>query len=277
MAMSYSPIYSKNNVIVIDRTRSVDPINHVLALSIQNQGTSKVYYKLAESSGSWSIALPSDGKLGSVDSGTTGYFNVTLQRALPASDIIETIDFTLEAYSDSGYSNLIDSVDFSITVIIADIHNWPNYTKYDFDDGTTQGWTLGGYMSISNAKSIGAGGYAVYIKETSGFGKVTSMTKSVTVPNNNRAVMVFYINYHNTDFGVNYVAVKVNGNTIYRAGASGNAILYPIGSNATRWDIIGVDLSDYAGQSVTIDIEIGIGGFGECFIDEIIFAGTNAL
>ena len=265
MAIAYSLVAPKNGVIVIDRTRSADPINYTFALKIQNQGTTMVYYKLTETSGAWSITSPTDGKLGSVSSGSTATKTIGLQRALPTSDIVEPIDFTLEAYSDSEYSNLIESVSFSLTAILADIHSWPSYAKYDFDDGTEQGWTLSGGALVSNDKSITAGGYSIKMGGSGNY----SMSRSITVPNTSRAVLVFYVNVH---LGrLDTLSIKVNDTKVFVGGNSYDFIP----SSTTTWDIIGVDLSDYAGQTVVLQISFEISN--TIYIDDIIVAGTNAL
>ena len=273
MAISYSLVAPKNDTIVVDRTRAADPVRYNFKLRIKNQGTSTVYYKLTESSGTWSISSPSGGQLGSVGSGGSKIFDITLQRALPTSDVVETIDLTLEAYSDSGYSNLIESTSFSLTAILADIHSWPSYTKYDFDDGTDQGWSLSGYMSVSSAKSISAGGYSVRVYNNSGGIRTTSMSKTETIPNTTRAVLVFYVNYVSAS-PLFYISVKVNGVEVYKAGDE-NSYLYS--GDTGVWDVFGVDLSDYAGQSVTLEISLNLDNNGEAYIDDIIFAGTDTL
>jgi len=276
MAISYSLVAPKNDTIVIDRTRAADPVTYNFKLKIKNQGTSTVYYKLTESSGVWSISSPSNGELGSVGSGSSKIFDITLQRALPTSDVVETIDLTLEAYSDSGYTNLVDSVSFSMTAILADIHSWPSYTKYDFDDGTAQGWTLSG-ASIQSDKSIEASGYAVKIStdDTSPVSHTATLTKSETLPSNDRVVFLFYFTAYipHTSAKINYIQIKVNGDVVFDTGAT------LLSTSITTWDMIGVDLSSYAGQSVTIDIVVScyVDKDNVIHIDDIIIAGTDTL
>jgi len=282
MAISYSLGATNNDTIVIDRTRATDPISATLLLVIQNQGTSTMYYKITETSGAWSISSPTNGELGSVSSGYKSGRKITLQRALPTSDTIETVTFTLEAYSDSGYTNLVESTTFSITFVIADIHSWPSYTKYDFDDGTSQGWSFDPslYMTVSASKSITAGGYSVALTG-SGYQQYT-LTKSETLPSNSRVVMMLYYNV-GSEYSIrklHYIAIKVNGNTVFQAGVYDLPQVSTSGfiatDHTTTWDMIGVDLSDYAGQSVTIDIVVSAEG-GYTYLDDIIIAGTNAL
>ena len=282
MAISYSLGATNNDTIVIDRTRATDPISATLLLVIQNQGTSTMYYKITETSGAWSISSPTDGKLGSVNSGYKSGRKITLQRALPTSDTIETVTFTLEAYSDSGYTNLVESTTFSITFVIADIHSWPSYTKYDFDDGTSQGWSFNpsSYMTVSASKSITAGGYSVAL--TGSAYRQYTLTKSETLPSNSRVVMMLYYNVGSeySTRKLHYIAIKVNGNTVFQAGVYDLPQVSTSGFIATdyttTWDMIGVDLSDYAGQSVTIDIVVSAEG-GYTYLDDIIIAGTDAL
>lgn len=276
MAISYSLAGLRNDTIVIDRTRAADPINHTMVLKIKNQGTSDIYYKITESSGSWGISSPTNGELGSVSAGSEGYKKVTIQRALPTSDTVETIQFTLEAYSDSGYTKLIESTTFSLTAIIADVHSWPSYTKYGFDDGTTQGWTLSQFI-VSSDVSITPGGYSIKCSKYDLW--TGTLTRTVTIPSTSRAVLLLY--YTTTGSGLKYRAIrsfeiKINGNTVYKCGDETNVDGYIHSGGMTTWDFIGVDLSDYAGQSVTIDIVI-YGYDFNIYVDDIIIAGTNAL
>ncbi len=283
MAISYSLIAPKNDTIVVDRTRAADPVNYTFKLKIQNQGTSTVYYKLTESSGAWSISSPSNGELGSVDSGSSAVFTITLQRALPTTDVKETIDFTLEAYSDSGYTNLIESTTFSLTAILADIHSWPDYVNYDFDDGTLQGWsfssenvTSGGDATVSvvNTYSISPGGYCVRLDRASAGGVTCDfvLSKTVTLPSKSTVVVVWYLYRDSTDSDVYKAAVRVNGNVVFQTST--------LDISTTMWDMVGADLSDYAGQTVALDIivraEIATGSF-YTYLDEIIIAGTDTL
>lgn len=276
MAISYSLAGLRNDTIVIDRTRAADPINHTMILKIKNQGTSNIYYKITESSGSWGISSPTNGELGSVSAGSEGYKKVTIQRALPTSDTVETIQFTLEAYSDSGYTNLIESTTFSLTAIIADVHSWPYYTKYGFDDGTTQGWTVSTF-TVSSDVSITPGGYSLKCSKDGLW--TGTLTRTVTIPSTSRAVLLlYYTTIVSSDKRIRSFEIKINGNTVYKCGDETNEYAY-IYSSGTTWDFIGVDLSDYAGQSVTIDIVV-YGGYTHAYpiyIDDIIIAGTNAL
>lgn len=276
MAISYSLAGLRNDTIVIDRTRVADPINHTMILKIKNQGTSNIYYKITESSGSWGISSPTNGELGSVPPGSSEYRKVTIQRALPTSDTVETIQFTLEAYSDPKYTELIESTTFSLTAIIADVHSWPSYTKYGFDDGTTQGWTLSQF-TVSSDVSITPGGYSLKCSKDGPW--TATLTKSETIPSTSRAVLLLY--YTTTGSGSTYrairsIEIKINGNTVYKCGDETNAYGYIHSGDMTTWDFIGVDLSDYAGQSVTIDIVVH-GTNYPIYVDDIIIAGTNAL
>lgn len=285
MTISYSTIAPKNGNIVIDRTRSADPIEYTFWLQIHNQGTTTMYYKITTADPNWSITSPTNGELGAVDSGATVVKKIQIQRTLPTSDTVETPQFTVEAYSDSGYTNLIESTNFSIEFVMADIHSFPSYTKYGFDDGTEQGWTLNSTsgnvtVSISSDKSITAGGYCVKIESTDNNVYATiTLSKSETLPANSRVAMVFFFNmYYRGSYSVkspkiSYIKVKVDGTVVFET-SSMNLV------TTTTWDMIGVDLSDYAGQTVTIEIEIylySIDDNDKVYIDDIILAGTDAL
>jgi len=286
IAVNYSA--PKNNVLIIDRSRATDPITVMYRIQVKNQGTTTVYYKIKESSALWNISSPTDGILGSLGAGASSTFTIELQRALPTSDVKETIPLTIEVYSDSGYTNLVDSIDITLTVIIADISSWPSYTKYDFDDGTTQGVTFTRIsgdtftMDVSSDRSITSPGFSLKIRDTelpSEYATV-KLTKTITLPNTSTCVFGFHINRTRTNSAYidGKLAVQVNGEDIYIIDPG---LPYNAAPNFTSdWGYVYVDLSDYAGQSVVIDIymekiKVMISDF--IYFDEFVVAGTNAL
>ena len=286
IAVNYSA--PKNNILIIDRSRATDPITVMYRIHVKNQGTTTAYYKIKESSTSWSISSPVDGELGSLDAGASSTFTIELQRALPDSDIKETIPLTIEVYSDSGYTNLVDSASISLTVIIADISSWPVRTVYNFDDGTTQDVSFTKIsgddfaMTVSSDRSIASPGYSLKIYNVelpSGYATI-KLTKTITLPNTSTCVFGFHINRTRTNSAYidGKLAVQVNGEDLY-------IIDPPLPENAapdftSDWGYVYVDLSDYAGQSVVIDIYMELAHVTTAdfiYFDEFVVAGTDTL
>jgi len=84
--------------------------------------------------------------LGSLASGTSAYINLDnfASRSRPASELTQTVDLILRAYTDSGYSNLKWTFTRTVTVIWINSAD-PSYTQdvlNNFDDGTVQGWAV---------------------------------------------------------------------------------------------------------------------------------------
>lgn len=82
--------------------------------------------------------------LGSLASGTSAYRNLDnfASRSRPASELTETVDLILRAYTDAGYTNLKWTYTRTVTVIWINSAD-PSYTQdylNNFDDGTVQGW-----------------------------------------------------------------------------------------------------------------------------------------
>jgi len=219
--------------------------------------------------------------LGSVDAfGTTDKY-LTIKRAVPSTDI-EDEAFTLkfEFYKDSKYTQLLDTITKAMTANIVDFHSSPSgwTTSIDtFDDGTVQGWSLTN-CSIDSSASINGTGYSIYYN---GGTKTIAAEKAFTIPSGiSKAAVMFYWGahtyggYHYSGYSAyfKYVRVYINGTKVYEdyvnAGGGGHHYI--------GWYQVGIDLSQHAGQDVTIKIELesSVQSYSWCrmAIDDVIFS-----
>lgn len=282
--------YANSNNIVLDSTYLADPIEYSIPILIQNQSTQDLYFKVVVGNPNWSLVSPTNGELGSVGATTSSAFGIKLQRTKPTTDVVETIPLTIEAYTDSGYTNKVDEGSLDVNITIANIRNWANVTIYDFDDGTAQGWTLGSGWSVSNAASVQPGGYSL---EYYNVGKATftgSVSLTTTLPTNAKVAMNLLMaakfNPLSTKIvRLNYIKIKVNGNDVFMISNMSKIGYEFTGASDDRihvydWANLGVDLSAYAGQTVTINIEVSVYSdyYANKFwiwIDDIIIAGNG--
>jgi len=290
MVFTVSPVGSSDKV-VLDTTYLTDPVTYSFSLPISNQSTQPLYFKIRTNDPNWTITSPSGGVLGEIGEAGNAEYAITIQRAKPTTDTTETVTFTVEAYTDSNYTNLVDSTTFSITITLADIRHWQNVTIYNFDDGTAQGWSLGS-LNISNDLSVEAGGYSAkgYTSVSgSHITKLYNLTRSITLPNNANVALSLmfatksYVSNSSTGnrVDINYLKVTVNGTDEYYAnlGKVGYYFDYKSGTVVVPWKQAGVDLSKYAGQQVTIKIEFSVSIISNAnftiWIDDIIIAGNG--
>lgn len=155
-------------IVYVDINNVVDPfVASYLWLSITNQEGATTYYKIYSGSGNLAGHTFTTQKLGSIANATVDVKVFTgSSRTLPASGSIpngyylsEDINLTVEAYSDSGYTASLGSVDFVLTYRFIDRLNaaWTVVTSDNFDDGTTGSWntvqTAGStnWLTVSNS------------------------------------------------------------------------------------------------------------------------------
>lgn len=279
--------------IVLDTTYLPDPFTYKFTLNIQNQSQQTLYFKILSGNSNWSVTSPSNGELGAIGSASSKTFVIQMQRSKPTSDVVETVPLTIEAYTNSGYTNKIDQGTLNLTALVADIRNFENVTIYDFEDGTSQGWTLGSNLSVSNSASVEAGGYSILLNDNPTTSKTTSFSLSTTLPNNSRVCLSllmaakFYFYTGGYYLRIYEIDIKVNGTVVYRVDNMENM---GYGYRSTTggqtivkdWVQIGADLSQYAGQSVTLEISIRYYGDWQydnlkVWFDDIIIAGTDSL
>lgn len=254
----------KASKVLVDLEYAPDPLEHTFALVIQNNHTSGLYFKIVCNVPNWSVVSPADGKIGLIDSGGVVQLGIKIQRSNPFSEITETGTLTLEAYTDSDYTNLLDSDDLDVEIDIIDIKSW-DVQGWTFDDGTAQGWTISG--SISDERSVIAGGYSMKDGVSNG-SKAAYIEKSITIPSGSKAAGMVYFKARlaageNNWTKLDKFIVKVNGEKIFEWGGYGYVYYYfrsAVGTyyDEKPWCKLVFDLSDYIGQTITLRIEFVI-------------------
>ena len=264
--------------IYIDMTYLPDPITHKFWLTIKNQSVIALYFKIINNIANWTLTDPADGKLGSVNGGSETTFAITMTRANPGVETMDSGTLVIEAYTDSDYTNKISEDTLNVTVYIEDLESWPDVIKSDFDDGTAQGWTLGPNVSISNDESVEVGGYSAKFDRGGEYNTEAYIEKTVTLPNRNKVRVSFYIAVHIWDYGEAHdLSVLVNGEKVFDIPHE----WYDYKQGRFGWLKITADLSEYRGQTVTlrirtyINVHEGYNENGICWFDRIVIAGKD--
>ena len=149
-------VYPKT--VYTDIVNMPDPMLLGLTVHYYNFSDITLYMKLLISGPSpWSSNAQT---LGSLGSGLNTYINIDnfTSRSKPSNATTEVLTVTLEAYSDSGYSNLMYTFSRSLTVVFikSDDGTWTTDYGDNFDEGTIDGWAY--------AKEVDNGGdYALNI------------------------------------------------------------------------------------------------------------------
>lgn len=284
MAMTFN-VSVNGDKAVLDMNYLPDPFQYSFRIDIQNQSTQDLYFKISTSSTDWSIVTPSNGELGVVAAGSTESFMVTLQRAKPTADTTDTVPITIDAYTDSGYTNQVDTGSTNLTITIADLRNWANSTLYNFDDGTSQGWTLGSNWSVANDISVESGGYSLKMNPTADSGAVsdTITLSSASIPSNAQVVISLMLAAKilataNNNGEVDMLTIKVGTDTVYQVPLKelGYWTSDQSSTLTKNWVYIGADITPYAGQTADITIQVDVtAGDVQVWIDDIIIAGNG--
>lgn len=118
-----------------------DPLEMGLGVRIFNLDSVSLYMKVDASADDWTFI---EKQLGSLGAGSSFYRNLLSfgTRPRPGVPTQETLEVTLYAYTDAGYSNLKWSRTRNITVeyIKSDDGTWSWDVINNFDDGTVQDW-----------------------------------------------------------------------------------------------------------------------------------------
>lgn len=256
-----------------------DPIKHQFNLLVKNQSNITVYFKLFETIGNWQFGTSLPGSdnvaLGGISPGTESLALLDMVRSKPAGEALDTGNFILKAYSDSGYTVEIASQTLAIQMRIEDLENWTDVTISDFDDGTAQGWSLSN-LSVVSDKSVEAGGYS--LRGT--FQAWDSLTKTLSIPNKNKVRIAFFFAMYHTGyctFALKPLRVLVDGTEVFYVSQG-----FSIFSTTKGWYKAVADLSAYKGLSKSVQISAnvaligGSGGYtGYLWFDRVVLAGKD--
>ncbi len=118
-----------------------DPVYMGLGTWIFNHDSVTLYMQVTGSGVDWTIGSTN---LGSISAGSNFRKEITrfAQKAKPSGEVNDTIIVTLNAYTDSGYSNLKWTFEKTVSVFFFDSTDpsWTTDELDDFDDYTRQGW-----------------------------------------------------------------------------------------------------------------------------------------
>jgi len=179
--------------------------------------------------------------LGSLGSGLDAYINIDnfISRSKPSNATTEVLTVTLEAYSDSGYSNLMYTFSRSLTVVFlkSDDGTWTITNASNFDNGSVDGWNATAETNCTvdiaiaadyvlstpySLKTIVTGTYA-------GGGRTRARTyKTFTTPNATTVYAIINCRMQNgsAQFIKNYVISQDGTTTIIYIGRSYDSTYY---------------------------------------------------
>ena len=275
--------------IYIDLTYLPDPVKNKFWMSIKNQSLVGLYFKIICNIPNWSMDTPADGKLGSVAGGVTTVFTPIITRAKPGAEATDSGNLTIEAYTDSGYTNKIGEDSLDVTTYIEDLENWTDVAKSDFDDGTAQGWTLNPAFwseDISDEYSVEVGGYSARLRQrsTSTWNLPAWIEKSVALPDRNKVRVSWFWAYKgvtglNGNIGAHSAQVLVDETIVFDT----HTTPYIWSGMVTRgWLKFTADLSAYKGQTVALKVLVynrkyGDGNTSELrfYHDRVVIAGKD--
>jgi hypothetical protein len=271
--------------IYIDMSNIPDPVRHTFKLRILNQSNTTLYFKIICNVSNWSLQTPSDGKLGSIGSGGSNNFDIVITREKPSTETIDSGYFTIQAFTDSGYNNKVSEDNLNVTVYFEDLENWTDVIISDFNNGTSQGWTLSTGFSVSNDKSVETGGYSIKSSGTSG-SRTMYIEKQISIPNRNKVRLNFYLtcvisnSYTTAKTGyVDHLSVKCDGNKVFEIAPIFWGGSIPANTTYTYgWSKFCCDISAYRGLTVVVRIEFEeytYDTFINSWIDRIVIAGKN--
>jgi len=284
MTIVFSLGAPKANKVVIDKNYLPDPFNYTLQLKITNQSLDTLYYRLSlVNLDNWSISSPSDGKLGAISGQSASYFLVTLQRAKPSTDVHEAGYLKLEAFTDQYYSNKVDEGQQPIDFYIEDLEAFTNVTIHTFQNDM-EGWSRVydpsyDVVDLVTSPDVEGGGHSVRAYSSRGNYHEVGIEKSVTLPSNSKVRLAFMWTYSRSNARFCDVKIYINGELVYDFYWHQKC---EYGSDSgSKWYKSGVDISEYAGQEVTIRIvcggnayQQGVNSF-EMRIDHIVIAGKD--
>jgi hypothetical protein len=206
-----------------------------IALQIKNQEASPFYFKVDQYSAppsGWSV-LPM--LVGAVQVGETKQFiyaNASRSKptSIPQGRLTESISLVVKAYYDSGYTNLYSQDNFTVTFNFLDLtsNQWTTLYHDNFDDGTTQGWTVSGEGYNYHGASVGVSDtyyrtfqYSLRLDAWAAYSYGTSwrrgcFQKTFNVGSVNEVYLIYSI--RSDDWQAHYTyGVKINGVTYFKS------------------------------------------------------------
>lgn len=268
--------FPARGTIVVDRAGIVGAgtLNFIEYFEFQNQSTNPVYIEveIRDTTGNWTF---SDGttkrRLGSVEAGTTQGFTLNFKRPEPTTDVEgEVFNLIVRVYQDSTYTTLQYEYTWPVDVYIVDFKNNANWTVHqvwNWDDGSSQGWSGG----IPDSRfSIQAGGYSYRVGNDKNGTRI--MTQSgYQLPTASRIFLVGYfaLDLYSVDHYVKDLKVLFGGQTVFQA--LGTLVKYDSGEPRYQgWFQFGANLSDFSGSVGDLQIQLFTTAYVYAYFDELM-------
>jgi len=147
MTLNIKILYYKDPDLHFDIADLPDPMSIVIPICITNNEDITLYFRavIANAGAEWRI---SSADLGSVDAGDSVCFLARFLRYKPsliAGEYDETITLRIEAYTDSGYTELYGYQEVQITIHYIDHYDpaWTIIDEDNFDDASLEDWKHG--------------------------------------------------------------------------------------------------------------------------------------
>ena len=227
-------------------TNLPDPFTIDIPIGITNNETITLYFQAT-------LVNPPTGwgnypqNLGGVGAGASGYFTFSPTRSQPTltnGEFTEQITIRINAYTDSGYTNLYGYQDLLSNITFIDYLDptWTLLYNDNFDDGTNQNWVpvsgnidskytnYGGSGSVFSTRYISA----PYSLEFSGGSTGRHLQKSFSIGAYTKAFIIIHVY---KDLG--YIAIAI-GNTLVKPFAINEPnktwmrYVFPLTTNATN-------------------------------------------
>jgi hypothetical protein len=226
--------------------------------------TQTLYFKISILSppAAYSVSSTNFGFLTVGQSAIFVFTAVRNQPTLTAGEFDETLTFQVDAYTDSDYTAFYANQTLSVT-----IHHfnhtdasWTILGHYDFDDGTTQGWTTDN-LSIEGSKCVFYSRTNFFLTSpyslASMVGVNGSTYKTFNTGGFTKARAVFHVFEHDY-YGQGPAVIMIDG-----ALKKSKALLLP----ANQWTRLSFNIP--IGSAEQIRIAGGHGGNSETYFDEI--------
>lgn len=234
----YAPEYSNQTAdyYVCINDLASDTLRMNIAINIQNYENSSFWFMVDQYEtppANWSIAPQYFGKIEIDQTASFIYSNATRQKpsSIPTGRFNETIALTVKAYYDDAYSSFYSQANFTVQFHFIDRKSpvWTQLNYYNFDDGTTQGWS-NPYGSMNQYQYWRSWPYSVY--------GIDCSTAFNTAGSGTEAYMIFAL--HASSISGEKIYVYVNGVKSFQVDASvpdsswfQYVVPLPIGSSVT--------------------------------------------
>jgi len=190
---------------MIDINNEQDPAKLHIWGRILNQSPSDIYVKV--SSSKYTIENP---EIGLIPAQGSKIVDIIVDVPIPESlPYLDTLDLTVEAYSDSGYSNRLARGTVSIDIEVDNYEAWANVTIHTFNTDT-EGWTATG---VTSEKSIEPGGQSLYVQNVvdheSRNAILTATSPTKNLPGTKGAIIVYFkMKFENTTLVGGYATTR---------------------------------------------------------------------